>query len=150
MKKFFPTAIILGLLSVALLIQARPVHAQALKVAIVDLNKAMNEVDEGKAAVARLEQQFNKKKAELEKKGQAIQALKTDLDMKSSVLSDQAKRDRIQELQEKATAFQQEQMEADQEMNLMRNKLQSDLAEKLKGVCADISKKEGYSRWKEY
>ncbi len=119
--------------------------AQDLKVAVVDLNRAMNEVDEGKAAIAKLEKRFNERREELAKKEKEIQELRADLELKSAVLTEEARKDRMTEIQEKAIALQQAQFEAEQEMAGLRNQMQTELADKLQAVCAEIARKKGYT-----
>ncbi len=119
--------------------------AQSVKMAVVDLNRAMNEVEEGKAAVAKLEKRFNQRREELAKKEKEIQDLRADLDLKSAVLTEEARKDRATEIQEKSIALQQAQFEAEQEMNGLRNQMQSELADKLQAVVAELAKKHGYT-----
>lgn len=144
--RFFPN-LLSGLFFVLLLGGgwAGMAQAQSLKVAVVDLNMAMNEVEEGKAAIAKLEKRFNDKKDALERQGKEIQDLKADLDLKGNILSEEAKKDRMQQIQEKMMEFQQAQFDADQEMAGLRNQLQTELADKLREVCANIAKKQGYT-----
>lgn len=119
--------------------------APALKVAVVDLNEAMNSVDEGKAAIATLEKRFTAKKADLEKQQKELQDMQSSLERQASVLTEDAMRKKSQELQTKYAAFQQNRMQAEQEMAGMRAQLQDDLAEKLKKVCATIATQNGYT-----
>lgn len=126
----------------------RPAAAQsapALKIAVVDLNQALNEVEEGKAAISSLEKRFAEKKALLEKKKKDLQAMQEDLERKAAVMNDEAKRTKARELQDKYTEFQRSTMEAENEMGMLRQQLQDDIAEKLKKVCATLAQQQGYT-----
>ena len=119
--------------------------AQTPKIAVVDLNLAMNEVEEGKSAIAQLEKRFNVTKGGLEKKGQEIQQMQADLERKSELMNEDVKKARVQEIQDKMLAFQKAEYEANQEMQSLRNQLQMELAEQLKEVCKELAKTEGYT-----
>lgn len=120
-------------------------QSPTVKVAVVDLNQAMNEVEEGKAATASLEKKYNERLAALQKKQKDFQALQDEFEKKSMVMSDEAKKNKARELQEKYQDLQQSKLEADQELQGMRQQMQDDLAEKLKKVCASIAQKDGYT-----
>ena len=139
-----PVLVVLVALMAATLLP-RTASAQAIKMAVVDLNRAMNQVEEGKAAVAKLEKRFNQRREELAKKEKEIQELRADLELKAAVLTEEARKDRATEIQEKAIALQQAQFEAEQEMNGLRNQMQSELADKLQQVVAELAKKHGYT-----
>lgn len=126
-------------------VQAQSAAAPALKVAVVDLNEAMNSVEEGKSAIATLEKRFAERKTDLEKRQKELQEMQSNLERQASVLSDDAKRKKAMELQEKFAAFQQARGEAENEMAGMRAQLQDDIAGKLKKTCAGIAQKEGYT-----
>lgn len=140
-------AMSLGLMGAELVhpVEAQAQTAPALKVAVVDLNEAMNSVEEGKAAITTLEKRFTAKKAELEKQQKELQDMQSALEKQASVLTEDAVRKKSQELQTKYAAFQQNRMQAEQEMAGMRAQLQDDLAEKLKKVCATLATQNGYT-----
>lgn len=135
----------LGTLSSFDITRAQAQTVAAPKIAVVDLNEAMNSVEEGKAAIATLEKRFAERKGDLEKRQKELQEMQANLERQSSVLSDAAKRTKAQELQEKFTQYQQSRMEAENEMGGMRAQLQDDIAEKLKKVCAELAVQGGYT-----
>lgn len=135
----------LGTLSSLDITSAQAQTAAAPKIAVVDLNEAMNSVEEGKAAIATLEKRFAERKGDLEKRQKELQEMQANLERQSSVLSDAAKRTKAQELQEKFAQYQQSRMEAENEMGGMRAQLQDDIAEKLKKVCAELAVQGGYT-----
>src|SRR5687768_10367274 len=62
---------------------------QAAKIAVIDMNQAMNEVEEGKAAKASLEKRFAERKVNLEKKQKELQTMQEDLERKALVMSEE-------------------------------------------------------------
>jgi len=109
------------------------------------MNHAMNEVEEGKSAKASLEKRFADKKANLDKKQKELQTMQEELERKAMVMSDDAKKAKAREFQDKLTEFQQTRLEAEQEMGNLQGQMQDDLTEKLKKVLATMVQKEGYT-----
>src|SRR4051812_9162529 len=77
-----------------------------LKVAYVDLQKALQQVDAGKTAKAQLEKDVSAKRAELEKAQAALQKEAEQFEKKAAILNDSAKAAKQQELQKKFMEFQ--------------------------------------------
>jgi outer membrane protein len=74
--------------------------AQA-KVAYVDLQRVMLEVDDGKAAKARLQKWLDERQKEIDKEQQALKTEKETLDKQSSAMSADVKQQKAEELQRK-------------------------------------------------
>src|ERR1700704_5413020 len=87
------------LLIFAVLAAARSAYAQAMKIGYVDVQRAVQEVEEGKAARSRLQAELQQKRADLDKKRADLEKMKTDYDKQAPVLSDEAKRQRQEQLQ---------------------------------------------------
>src|SRR5437868_9074504 len=81
------------------LLLAVPVRAQAMKIGYVDVQRAIQEVEEGKAARARLQDELKQKRGDLERKRAELEKLKADYDKQAPVLSEDAKRKKQEELQ---------------------------------------------------
>src|SRR5215467_9773970 len=90
--------------ALALALAARASFAQAVKIGYVDVQRAVQEVEEGKQARAKLKAELDQKRANLEK-------MKADYDKQAPVLSEDAKRKKQEELQK---AFVEAQNEAGQ------------------------------------
>jgi outer membrane protein len=88
----------------------------AVKVGIVDMEKALQSVKKGKDAKARLEKKFNQKKAQFEKQKKEFDKAQEDFKKKSVVLSDKAKNEQMMELQQKFAELQQLNQQAQVEM----------------------------------
>lgn len=70
-----------------------------LKIGIVDMQKALDECDAGKAASQKMEQRYKEKQKEIQKKRDELQSMQTELNSQSGVLSKQAKQDKMAEYQ---------------------------------------------------
>lgn len=139
MKKWI-TALVLAL-SLAVAGSARA----ETKIATVDFNRAMNEVDEGKAALESLEAAMSPRRKELEEKQAALEKMAQDLRKQSVVLAADAKAKKEAEYQEQAMAFQQMSMRYQQDLERMFNQVNEDLRLKLEGVLEQVAKKKGYT-----
>jgi len=77
---------------------ARVAHADD-KIAYVDLQRALEETNDGKAAKARLKSDFDKKQKELDDKQEELKKAKEDFDKKSALMKEDARNKAAQELQ---------------------------------------------------
>lgn len=83
-----------------------PMNVQAadLKILTVDYSRAIQEIEEGKAAQARLDKMYEGKKAEIEQMENDIRSLQQEYQSKASILTDTARQDyekRLYEMQYK-------------------------------------------------
>lgn len=122
----------------ALMLTATQVFAD---VGSIDPQKAMTTVEQGKKVGTTLEQQFNARKAELDREEQAIKKLQETYQAQGSKWSDAEKkkredefRTRVQEFQKKLQASQEEIMKKEQE-------LAQPIIERMKVVIEEIAKK---------
>jgi outer membrane protein len=102
-------------------------NAQTAKIGFVDVQRALVEVEEGKAARTRLQGELAQKRADLEKKRGDLEKMKADYEKQLPVLSEDAKRKKGEELQK---AF----MEAQQEAGQMQEELQRKEQEAMSGI----------------
>ncbi|HEX9401210.1 MAG TPA: OmpH family outer membrane protein [Anaeromyxobacter sp.] len=76
------------------------------KLGTVDLQRALNEVEEGKAAKALLKRDFDEKQKQLDLKKAEFDKLQADLEKQAVVMSDTAKKDRAADLDRRARELQ--------------------------------------------
>src|SRR5690606_29758469 len=75
-----------------------PAAAEDMKIAYVDLQRALNEVDEGAAAKAALKKEFDAKQAELDKRQNELKAMKDEIDARGMMMTPEAKQEKAAEL----------------------------------------------------
>jgi len=102
MRTTLRTPLLLGL---ALALAPALVRAEQ-KLGIVDLQRALNEVDEGKAAKALLKRDFDDKQKHLDAKKAEFDKLQGDLEKQAVVMSDSAKKERAADLDRRARELQ--------------------------------------------
>lgn len=120
------------------------VGAQANKIGVYDMQKAIQSTDAGKKAKKELEDEFNKKKAELQEGEKKLKTMKEDLEKKSMVMSDEVKQKKAMEFQEAYGKFQENMMRSQQDIKAKEVKLTEPIVEKIRGIVANIGEKEDY------
>jgi outer membrane protein len=130
--------------ALAALLLAAPAAAE-LKIGFVDFRRALNEVEEGKAARASLKRDFDEKQKILAKEEADVKALQTEFEKQVAVLSDDAKRDKAMEIdrrmrdaQSKLMAFQKEISEREQEVTRT-------IGDKMESITREIAEAEGFT-----
>jgi outer membrane protein len=119
--------------------------AQAPKIGYVDLQRALNEVEEGKAARALLKKDFEEKQKQLDLRRAGFEKLQQEFEKQAVVMSDQAKRDKGGELERKA-----------RELGALFQQLQADLSkregeatrgifDRMAGVVREIAEGDGFT-----
>lgn len=116
----------LRIAALGLALAATPAAAQ-VKLGYVDLQRALNEVDEGKAAKALLKKDFEEKQRQLDTKKAEFEKLNADFEKQAALMNDQAKRDKAGDLQRRMVDLQQ-----------VYQQLQSDLAQREQEMTGGI------------
>lgn len=115
------------------------------KLGYVDLNTALNEVDEGKTAKAKLEADGKAKKQKLEIMQNDIKKMKGEIDKQRLILSAEALREKEVRLQQSFMELQKKTMEFEQDFARKEAEYIKPISDKLQMVINEIGSKEGYS-----
>ncbi len=118
---------------------------QDLKIGYVDLQKALNTVEEGKKAKKELEKVFEQKKKELADKERYLRDLKSQIETQGLVISKEAQQKKAEEFRMKYAEFQELLMKYQTEMQQKEFSVTKVILDHLKGIGAKIAKKEGYT-----
>ncbi len=130
----------------AVLFCAPSAFAQApVKVGVVDFQRALNEVAEGKKAKATLEQRYESTRLQVEAKRAELQQMKENIEAQGVMLSPDALSEKEQAYQKEMIAFQQVLMESQQEMALMEQELTSGILEKLYKTAQGVGAEAGFN-----
>lgn len=93
--------------AVALALALAPAAASAeQKIGYVDLQRALNEVEEGKAAKALLKKDFDEKQRQIDARKGEFDKLQADFEKQATVMSEQARKDKGQDLDRRARELQ--------------------------------------------
>jgi outer membrane protein len=113
------------------------------KMAYVDLQRALLEVDEGKSAKGKLKAEFDKRQKTLDAEQDAVKKAKEDLDKRSMAMTDDAKRAKEQELMQKLGEVQQHYMTMQKELSDSERQATQAIFGKMETVIGEIAEAEG-------
>lgn len=134
---------VLGLGMVASSADAKP--SQALdKVAYVDLNRALNGVDEGKTAKAELKAYFDKKAKAFDGRQTELKNEQEAFEKQKNMMKLEAKLARQEELQRQMLELQQEYVALQREFGERESRVTARIGGKLRKVIEKIGDRDGY------
>lgn len=120
-------------------------RADEMKVGYVNMAQALNEVEEGKAAKAKLKADFDGKQKKLDEMQNELKAAKDDFEKKAGMMKPDAKQAKQEELQKKFVELQQTYMSLQKELMDKEGSITQDITAKLRKIIARIGDREGYS-----
>ncbi len=136
----------LGLLSLFLISSvALKASADNVKLAYVDLRRALNETTEGKAAMNRLTGLKNKLQKRIEKEEKKIMEQKETLEKQQSILDKDAMQKKVEEYYRSVNELQQSYMKFQQQLTTKEAELTQDILAKMQQILGEIGKSEGYT-----
>ena len=120
-------------------------RAAELKIGYVNLQQAVTEVDEGKAARDTLKKEFDQKQKMLDDKQNELKRMKEDLDKQMVVMSDDAKREKAMEFERKVNDMQQVYVQMQKDLQDREREMMKVIFDKMEAVIKDIATAEGYT-----
>jgi outer membrane protein len=128
----------------ALGLAGAPARARAeQKLAFVDLQRALNEVDEGKTAKATLKREFDQKQKMLDDRKAEFDKLRTELEKQAVVMSDDARRERQTELERKQIELQGLFVQMQKELSERERETTRGIFDKMHAIVREIADQEG-------
>ena len=115
----------------------------AVVVGLVDIQKIITSIKEGKAVQKTLEKNFNDKKALLKKDEDKIKKAQEDYKKQSMVLAEAARANKEREMQEMMMKLQNRTMEFQREIQKMEQNMKKPILEKLRPIIDEVSKANG-------
>jgi outer membrane protein len=128
-----------------LMIAAGSARAADLKIGFVDMQKAIQETAAGKKAKKELEDEFNKKKKDLDKREADLRKMKEDFDKRSMAMNEEARIKKQTELQSEFGKYQEMAGKSQMEIQKKERDLTAPIVTKLRGIIEDIAKKEDFT-----
>ena len=136
--------IIFALLTTFLVGSANTADAQ-VKIGVVDLQRAINETEDGRQAKRRLKKLFDERQKSLDAKQTSLKAQKDSLERQQDVLSEDALRKKIEKYQIDLQELQNEYMQYQQELQTKEAELTQVILEKMQGILRRIGQTDGYT-----
>lgn len=134
----FPIAFILMCLSISQVAYSKS------KYAVVDMQKIILSVSEGKAARAKLEKEIKSKEKELQSKKAELDKLNKSWKEQAPLLSESARLKKQQEFQQKFITLRNQEMTFQAEIKRKEQQATQGIAVKVSKFVADLAKKKGY------
>lgn len=120
-------------------------HADNVKIAFVDLRRALSETEEGKAAMKKLKRMKDKLQTKIEKKEKEILEMKGVIEKQQNVLTKDALQKKVEEYYQAVTELQQTYMQFQKELAQKEVQLTQDILAKMEGILEDIGRSDGYT-----
>ena len=136
---------LVALLAGLSLLAPRIAHAAELKIAYVDLQRAFAEVDEGKAAKAKLEQMRDAKQKEIDKDQEVLKKEKETFEKQMSTMTDAARTQQGTELQKKLYELQQRFEKGRAELAQTERETLSGILSKMQPIIQGIAQRDGFT-----
>lgn len=138
-------ALVLALSSIAITSTASAQQAAEVHIGMVDLQRALNTVDDGRAARERLEAEFERRRAELATQREAVETFAAELEASMPMLTQEAAMERYEEYQERVLALQQALAENETAMAEAESNATGEIFERMIGLVAEISEERGFT-----
>lgn len=132
------------LLTASALFAARPAHAEA-KIAYVDLQRALNEVEEGRGAKAALKKEFESKQKMLDDKKAEFEKLRGEYEKQASVMSEDSRKAKEADLQKKGGELQGFFVQQQKDLSDREREVTRGIFEKMSAIVREIADAEGVS-----
>ena len=134
--------LLIAVLVPAALLSAKTARASDAKIGYVDVQRAVDEVEEGKAAKGFLRNQVEEKRKALDVKKANLQKMQGDYEKQAAVLSEAAKRTKQEELQKALVEAQQSAQEAEQELQGKQQEAMGKISKRMLEIISQVSQVE--------
>lgn len=142
MKIMKPIAVLSLTLSIIAI--ASQVGAQS-KIGVVDIQRALNETEDGRAAKAKLKTLFQRRQKSLDDQQTKLKQMKENLEAQRNVLSRDALGKKLEEYQKALMELQTVYMEYQKELATKEGELTKDIIEAMQRILRRIGQKDGYT-----
>jgi outer membrane protein len=127
------------------LASALAARAQPIKIGYVDVQRAIQEVEEGRNARGRLKGEYDQRKAQIDKKSADLERMQQEYEKQAPVLSDDAKRKKQEEFQKALVDARKSAGELQEDMNRQEQQAMASILQRLQQVVAEIAEREAFS-----
>jgi outer membrane protein len=119
--------------------------ADTAKFGAIDIQKVLNESEAGKKAKSDLESLIKSKQANIDEKGRAIDKLKSDMEKQSSILSEDARKKKEDELERMVRVYQHLVQDSQAELKKKESELTDGILKQIRDMVDKIGEEEGYT-----
>lgn len=115
------------------------------KLGFVDLQRALNEIEEGKSAKAALKRDFDEKQKQLDAKKAEFDKLRQEFEKQAVVMAEQARRDKAAELDRKANDLQQFWGQLQKDLSEREREVTRGIFDKMAAIVRGIAEADGFT-----
>jgi outer membrane protein len=116
-----------------------------VKIGYVDLQRALNESDAGKAARDRFREQMERMQGSLKRQKEELERLRDDFDKKALVVRDQERRNLEKDVEQKSLDFKRKYEDYQRELKRTDNELTGAILVDLETVVRELGEREGFT-----
>jgi outer membrane protein len=116
-----------------------------IRIAVVDLQRALNECDAGKKAKEQVKAKFEKAQNQLKKEREELDKARDDFEKQAILLKDDDRRNRERELENRTLDFKRKYEDMQRDLKRTDGELTSGIIEQLYGIVSDYGKQQGYT-----
>jgi outer membrane protein len=124
---------------------AREVGAADLKIAVVDMQRALNECDAGKKAKDQVKAKFEKAQDQLKRQREDLDRMKDDYDKKAIVLKEDERRTLEKDLETRTLDFKRKYEDFERDLKRTDSELTAGIVQDLYGVVHEYGESHAYS-----
>jgi len=140
----FSRIVIVAVAAFVLANAASTVEAQ-VKIGVVDLQRAINETEDGRQAKRRLTKLFEERQKKLDAAQESLKAQKESIERQQDVLSEDALKKKVEKYQEDLMALQTEYVDYQRELSTAEAELTKKILDKMQGILRRIGQTDGYT-----
>jgi len=118
---------------------------QQLKIAVVDMQRALMEVEEGRKAKDQLKSLFDQRQKTLDKQQEDLRTMKEGIEKQRDVLSREVYAKKVEELQKALAELQNTYLEFQRELASKEAELTKPLIERMQRIVRQLGQSEGYA-----
>lgn len=121
------------------------VFAAEIKIAYVNLQKALNESQPGKDAKEDMAGEIKKRQDEVNARQEELKKLKEEIEKKGAIWSKEIREQKEREFQAKSQDFQRYFLQSEDELRKKEQEKVREIIKELQGIVKELAKKKGYT-----
>lgn len=140
----FSRIVVVSLAAFVLASTASTTEAQ-VKIGVVDLQRAINETEDGRQAKRRLTKLFEERQKKLDAAQESLKSQKESIERQQDVLSEEALKKKVGKYQEDLMALQTEYVDYQRELSTKEAELTKKILDKMQAILRRIGQSDGYT-----
>ena len=136
--------VVFALATFALVSSPSIVQAQ-MKIGVVDLQRAINETEDGRQAKRRLTKLFEERQKKLDEAQKSLKSQKEAIERQQDVLSEDALKKKVAKYQEDLMALQTEYVDYQRELSTKEAELTKKILDRMQAILRRIGQTDGYT-----